>query len=102
MVQSNGSLPPEGPGGQEPTLGRTSTISGKILCLFGGLDSLIPADQVDAVKASLTAAGVDHDTVIYPDADHGFFCDQRGTYQKDAATDAWARVKALFAEKLQG
>jgi carboxymethylenebutenolidase len=92
---------PEGPGGQESTLGRTSKISGKILCLFGGIDTLIPSDQVDAIKASLTAAGIDHETVVYPDADHGFFCDQRGTYNKEAAADAWTRVKALFAEKLR-
>jgi carboxymethylenebutenolidase len=93
---------PEGPGGQESTLGRTSKISGKILCLFGGLDTLIPSDQVDAIKAALAAGGVDHETVVYPEADHGFFCDQRGTYQKEAAADAWTRVKALFADKLKG
>ena len=36
-----------------------------------------------------------------PDADHGFFCDQRATYQKAAGEDAWKRVKALFAEELR-
>ncbi len=93
---------PEGPGGQEPTLGRTSKISGKILCLFGGQDTLIPSDQVDAVVAALDDGGVDHDSVVYTEADHGFFCDQRASYHKDAAADAWTRVKALFADKLQG
>ena len=34
--------------------------------------------------------------------DHGFFCDQRESYQEAAATDAWDRVKALFAAELQG
>ena len=38
--------------------------------------------------------------VVYPDADHGFFCDQRATYQKAAAEDAWKRVKALFKSEL--
>jgi carboxymethylenebutenolidase len=81
--------------------GGIAAPEGKILCLFGGIDTLIPSDQVDAIKASLTAAGIDHETVVYPDADHGFFCDQRGTYNKEAAADAWTRVKALFAEKLR-
>jgi carboxymethylenebutenolidase len=66
---------PQGPGGQEPTLGRTSKIGGRILCLFGAEDSLIPSDQVDAIQQSLAAAGTAHDTVVYPGADHGFFCD---------------------------
>ena len=39
---------------------------------------------------------------MYPDADHGFFCDQRATYQKAAAEDAWKRVKQLFREELAG
>ena len=37
---------------------------------------------------------------MYPGADHGFFCDQRATYQKAAAEDAWKRVKALFRDRL--
>ena len=93
---------PQGMGGQASTMGRTGGIAGTILCLFGAEDAMIPMDQVDAIKAALTEAGIDHDTVVYPGADHGFFCDQRGTYQKEAADDAWTRVKALFADKLGG
>jgi carboxymethylenebutenolidase len=91
---------PEGMGGKESTLARTGKIKGKILCLFGEQDGFIPSDQVDAIQAALTEAGTDHEVVVYPGADHGFFCDQRATYQKEAATDAWERVKSLFAEKL--
>jgi len=40
--------------------------------------------------------------VVYPGADHGFFCDQRATYSKTAADDAWPKVKKLFAEELGG
>lgn len=91
---------PNGPGGAASTLSRTSKVRGKILCLFGEKDALIPASQVDAIRAALQRAGVRHDVVVYPDADHGFFCDQRATYQAAAANDSWARVKALFAEEL--
>jgi carboxymethylenebutenolidase len=90
----------EGPGGKPSTIGRTERLKGKILCLFGDQDGFIPADQVDAIRAALKQAGADHEVVVYPGADHGFFCDQRATYQKAAADDAWTRVKALFAEKL--
>jgi carboxymethylenebutenolidase len=92
---------PEGPGGKPGTLGRTVGIQGRILCLFGEKDGFIPADQVAAVETALKEAGTKHEVVVYPGADHGFFCDQRATYQKAAADDAWERVKALFASELR-
>jgi carboxymethylenebutenolidase len=93
---------PEGPGGAPATVTRSAGIRGRILCLFGEQDALIPSDQVDAIRAALKEADTDHDVVVYPGADHGFFCDRRATYQKEAADDAWERVKALFADKLHG
>jgi carboxymethylenebutenolidase len=91
---------PKGPGGKPSTLGRTPKIRGKIVCLFGGKDAMIPQAQVDAVRAALASAGTRSEVVVY-DADHGFFCDQRGTYHKPSAEDAWTRVKALFAAELR-
>jgi len=92
----------EEPGGAESTIGRTHKIKGRILCLFGEKDGYIPQDQVDAIEAALKSAGVKHETVVYPGARHGFFCDQRDSYQAAAASDAWNRVKALFAAELLG
>lgn len=91
---------PEGPGGKPGTIGRTGKIKGRILCLFGEQDGFIPADQVAAIESALKEAGTNHEVVVYPGADHGFFCDQRPAYQQAAAEDAWKRVKALFASEL--
>jgi carboxymethylenebutenolidase len=91
---------PKGMGGKPSTVGRSAKITGRILCLFGEKDALIPQSQVDEIRAALEKGGVDHEVVVYPDADHGFFCDQRATYQKAAAEDAWKRVKALFRDCL--
>jgi len=91
---------PQAPGGQPSTLGRTAKIRGRILCLFGAKDGFIPLDQVDAVREALAKAKTRHEVVVYPDADHGFFCDQRATYQEKAAKDAWEKVKKLFREEL--
>lgn len=87
-------------GGHASTIGRTGQIGGRMLCLFGGQDAHIPMSEVDAVRGALEAHDVCHDVVVYPDADHGFFCDQRAAYDEAAATDAWQRVKTLFAEAL--
>lgn len=90
----------QGFGGQPSTVGRTGQIEGRVLCLFGGKDAHIPMSDVDTIRGALESNGVQHEVVVYPEADHGFFCDQRGSYNEAAATDAWERVKALFAEEL--
>ena len=71
-----------------------------MLCLFGGQDAHIPMSDVDTIRGALESSGIQHEVVVYPEADHGFFCDQRGSYNEAAATDAWERVKTLFAEEL--
>ncbi len=91
---------PQGPGGAASTLTRTPGIKGRIHCYFGGQDAMIPQTQVDAIEASLREAGIEHEVHVYPDADHGFNCDQRDTYDEPAAQDAWQRTVALFKKEL--
>ena len=59
-------------------------------------------DQVDAIRSELDKGHIPNEVVVYPGADHGFFCDQRDSYNKEAADDAWDKVKALFAAELAG
>ena len=91
---------PEGPGGQPSPIQRTHKIRGRMLCLFGGKDAMIPSAQVEQIRAALREHGVKHEIVVYPDADHGFFCDQRDTYHEASAKDAWEQVKQLLADEL--
>src|SRR5690606_33587451 len=91
----------EGLGCRPSPVQRTAKIRGRILCLFGSKDLLIPQPQVDAIRKALADAGVRHEVVVYEGADHGFFCDQRATYHEASAKDAWERVKRLFAEELK-
>ena len=93
---------PQGPGGAPSTLSRTPKIRGRIQCYFGGKDAMIPLDQVAAVRKALESAGVDHSVEVYPEADHGFNCDQRASYHAPSAKDAWSKTLALFEQKLKG
>lgn len=93
---------PQGPGGAPSTISRTPGIKGAILCLFGGRDALIPPDQVEAIRTAISDAGVRGEVVVYDDADHGFHCDQRATFNEAASTDAWSRVTKLFGVELKG
>ncbi len=66
------------------------------LGLFGDRDESIPVDDVEQLRAAVEQAPVPTEVVRYPDAGHGFFCDQRDAYAPDAAADAWRRTLAWF------
>lgn len=91
---------PTGPGGGPATVSRTKEIQGRIHCYFGGQDAMIPQDQVEAIRTALAEAGTRSEITVYPDADHGFNCDQRESYNPASAQDAWAKTMALFNEEL--
>ncbi|NJK39003.1 MAG: dienelactone hydrolase family protein [Oscillatoriales cyanobacterium RM2_1_1] len=87
------------PGGGAPTLSRTAEVQGTLYGFFGTQDPLIPNEQVDQIEAELQRHNISHRIFRYP-ATHGFFCDQRESYNPDAAADAWNQVQTLFAEIL--
>jgi len=62
-----------------------------VLAIYGGGDEGIPAAARDAYDRALDAAGVEHRTVVYPDAPHSFF-DRRAPEFASASEDAWREV----------
>lgn len=89
------------PGGGEPTITRTQDITGTLYAFFGTEDASIPPEQVDQIEQELQKHQIDHQVFRYEGADHGFFCDQRDSYNTDAAADAWLKVLNLFRQKLK-
>jgi carboxymethylenebutenolidase len=67
-----------------------------VLGHFGERDAMIPADGVRAFAASHPQ----HEIHLYA-ADHGFNCDERGSYDAAAATLAHERTLAFFADHLR-
>jgi len=88
------------PGGGDPTITRTKDIKGTLYAFFGMKDTSIPVQQVDEIEAALDKQQVLHRIFRYEGADHGFFCNQRSSYNESAASEAWERVKELFREEL--
>ncbi|HCF26781.1 MAG TPA: carboxymethylenebutenolidase [Cyanobacteria bacterium UBA11049] len=91
----------ETPGGGSPTVTKTSEIPGTMYLFFGMADPLIPVEQVDRIEAELEKHHIPHRVFRYDGADHGFFCNQRASYNLAAAADAWEQVKLLFRQQLQ-
>ncbi|PSO48706.1 MAG: carboxymethylenebutenolidase [Cyanobacteria bacterium SW_9_44_58] len=89
------------PGGGEPIITRTKDIQGTLYAFFGKEDPLIPLEQVDQIEAELKKHNIPHRIFRYDGAEHGFFCDQRASYQPAAAQDSWERVQGLFQETLK-
>lgn len=88
------------PGNGKPTIERTGEISGTLYGFFGEEDPLIPNEQVDKIEAELEKQNVSHRIFRYEGASHGFFCDQRESYNQKAAEDAWAKTLSLFEKNL--
>ena len=71
-------------------LDRAPKLHAPALLIWGGLDKHIPPDQRRAITAALDEQRKIYVNVVFSNADHGFFCDERGAYQPIAARQAWA------------
>ena len=90
------------PLGKPSPLERTSEINCPITLFFGGKDALIPQEQVEQIKKTLTDNKKEFSLKVYPEPGHGFCCDDRAqSYHAESAKDAWDKAKAFFAQHLK-
>lgn len=69
-----------------------------LLGVVGGQDFLISADEWQRLGQRLDGAGVRHELIDYPAAQHGFLCEDRPeSHDAAAADDAWPRILAALA-----
>jgi carboxymethylenebutenolidase len=90
-------------GSPDPVLSLTPGMAGhggRLLYLIGADDHVVTADQSRLTERALTAAGIRHEAVVYPDTPHGFLADERDTYRPDQAEDAWRRIAGLLEAEL--
>lgn len=81
--------------------GRTVPFLGErpkapLLLHFGARDPIIPPADVEKHRAALPQAEIH----VYPDAGHGFNCDQRADYDAGSAALALERTLAFFRRQL--
>lgn len=63
---------------------------------FGEKDSGIPLTDVEAIKAKRP----DVQIFVYPNAQHGFGCDERASYDRVSSDLAWQRSLGFFQKNL--
>ncbi len=77
---------------------KDAELHAPVMLHFGAKDDHIPASDVEQIKAAHPEVRV----FVYDGAGHGFNCDERGSYEPAAASQAWARTIAFLAEHLGG
>jgi carboxymethylenebutenolidase len=80
--------------------GRTSNYADEklfapVMLHFGRLDAHIPAEEVEKIHAAHPEV-----EIYWYDAEHGFNCDARGSYNKEAALEARERSLAFLRKHL--
>jgi carboxymethylenebutenolidase len=88
------------PAGMPSPLERTGEITCPITLFFGGKDPIIPQEHVDKINQSLKDQKKNFSLKLYPEATHGFFCNERESYHQESAKDAWEKTKSFFAQHL--
>ncbi len=67
-----------------------------VLGLYGGLDTGIPLDGVQRMQDELKKGKSKSEIIVYPNAEHGFHADYRGSYNKQSSEEAWKQLLAWF------
>jgi len=95
------------PGGGPPTLDEVAGVRGRLLCVCGTEDALIPPQDGAALEQALTAANAGRQArgqrphrFLMVEGGHGFLCDQRPDHHPESAAFAWGEMLAFFAETL--
>ncbi|MFD1468676.1 dienelactone hydrolase family protein [Hymenobacter caeli] len=88
-------------GGTEQIKDRAADLHAPHLFFWGGLDQHISKENIVEVTDAVDAAQKPYVNTVISYADHGFHCDERPSYNADAAREAWALTLAFFQDKFQ-
>ncbi|WP_448997925.1 dienelactone hydrolase family protein [Myxosarcina sp. GI1(2024)] len=71
-------------------------ISIPICLFFGGADPFISSDRIGQIENRFQELEKDYTLKVYPNANHGFFCYERPSYNCLAAEDSWQKLIKFF------
>lgn len=78
--------------GFHPILNDLHKISSPLLLFYGEADVSIPESDRFEIKKVLDEASVSYEMMVFGEADHGFFCDERKVFNHSAARAAWKKT----------
>jgi carboxymethylenebutenolidase len=91
-----------GIGADTPTapINLAESLQCPVLCFFGETDKAIPMDQVRRIDETLKRLKKTAEVKVYKGAGHGFFCDERPSFDSAAAQSSWEMTRSLFSKYL--
>ncbi|MGJ3245192.1 MAG: dienelactone hydrolase family protein [Elainellaceae cyanobacterium] len=75
-------------------------ITVPMMLFFGGQDPFIGRDRIQQIEARFQELDKPYTLELYPEATHGFFCQERESYHPVAAAAAWHELTAFFRSNL--
>jgi carboxymethylenebutenolidase len=78
-----------------------NNITVPIYLFHGGVDPFIPPERIQQIEARFKELDKDYRLKVYPNADHGFFCNERSSYNRLAAEDSWNELIRFLNQYLQ-
>jgi len=87
-------------GSIKPLAEKAADVSGRHLFFWGGLDTHIGQDQIDAITGAMDAAGKEYINVKISYANHAFACNERPSYNEKATKEAWALTLAFLQNNM--
>ncbi len=84
--------------GLTPIVSEMNLIKSKCLFFFGGQDASIPLDDISIIEKKLTSSKVKFEVVIFEKSDHGFFCDERKSFDEHSAKEAWNKSLSFLKD----
>lgn len=97
-----GIAPVEDMVGRKPLLDRVGAMRAPIQLWYGAEDQSIAPDEIGRIAEALTAAKKRFTVNVFPRVGHGFFCEDRASYDEAAAETAWRETVAFFQSTLAG
>jgi carboxymethylenebutenolidase len=92
----------EGRFGLPSLVDQAKSVKTPWLGLYGDLDKGISISDVEALREATATLAVATEVVRYPDADHGFNCNDRpAVFNRVAADDAWKRTIEWFGRHVE-
>ncbi|HEY0096020.1 MAG TPA: dienelactone hydrolase family protein, partial [Archangium sp.] len=86
--------------GRKTLLDRVGEMQGPIQLWYGTEDQFIQPDEHGRIAEALSRAGKQYTLTVFSGVTHGFFCEDRGSYDKEAARRSWRITTAFFHEYL--
>jgi carboxymethylenebutenolidase len=87
---------------QPSALARAERLQHPSLLIYGGRDPSIPPAEHGRIAARLSELHKPYTLSVYPEAGHGFACEDRGSYHAASATRAFEEALHFFGRCFAG